>query len=1286
MADYEGRINIAVTSDGVDKAKKSLSDLTKAGAGAEKATDGLGKATKQTADEIVKAAHQSGKLVSVTDELSKSTKSASFSINDFAKASIAAYAGTQGLRALVSASDEYTKLTGQLKIATNSQREFNQAFLEVQRISSTAQADLSTISTLYSRLNLSLSEIGVSSAKVSAITETVSLALKASGAGAGETASTMLQLSQAFGSGVLRGEEFNAVMEASPNLMRALAQSIGVPIGQLRALAADGQITSDVLVQAFSNPELLDSFRKQASQVNTISGAFQSLKNELLLSFNTFEKSIGFFDSMSVSINQLGQGIGIVRKYLSGDLIGDLNKSLNTKATQLQSFDKADPLTQLMMGGPQFREQLIRDINRIGTELKAAITPDKKSTSAAASPSSNLLKQFQDFAKANPLKDVQSAQEKYAQSLALVNANMLAGNITQSDAIRYQKQLKDELEKATGAQEKKNKAVKSGADDQKKAIDSLIESARRIAPINEDDIAQLQRKLDTTKNLTSSQKSLVQSEIEAAKVRQEAANDDAYINRMQDYAIAVQDTIDSLKESIQRQQDENLVRSGLADSVESLVIARKEEKMEMLRGLGASDETIAALQKEIDLRKQLAEEAQKGRNIDAQKKAEQERVRETEKANEQIKRDYERTYESIQRSLTDALLRGFESGKSFAENFRNTLINMFKTLVLQPAISFILSPITNAVAQGVAGTANQGIVATARSIFDNLANVFTTSNQSIISGIESIGATIANGMGGIRDTIGGFIGENAALVADGLSYAGALLQLSQGNIAGAAGTAIGTYFGGPIGGAIGSFLGNAVGSLFGSSSPPMVGSQARGTFSGGEFTGTYGQYGRKDIGAGASLNEINKAFATSLGTLLGEFGLNDKVTARSIFRQRTNVKGFFGAEFDGGKFYEFLGKGISFDKFTGKILGEKLVKAISLSQLPSDIKALFAGITDPTQVQTMIAATVNLNNANDNLIKSFNITAVQAAAVAKVSGLAGDDLAALVNSLSLAGSAGLTAGDQLVQFRDTLTEQLGGTLYTDLQAFDAALKGIDKTTTEGIQSFYDLFSLRDEFVNFQNSLGNLKGGVRSALLGIVSESEKQSMLQTDLAELFDDLNLTLPTSIDELIALGKSIDYTTAEGLTLASVFPSLVSAFTQANEVITELTKTTDDFATNFEYLRYQALAKNYGQSYANKYVPSFDVGTNYVPSDGLAMIHQGERIIPAADNQQLMQNSADMVQAVRDLRADLNNLNYAMQASAVNTAKTAKSLNNIERGGVIISDIGLDGNQKVLKVEVVA
>lgn len=185
-----------------------------------------------------------------------------------------------GVGAIIRMADEYTKYNAQIKLATQSQREYSAAVDEVRRIANLAQQDLAATGTLYARIANGTRELGVQQKQVAAITETVNLALKVSGATAAESASAQLQLSQAFASGTLRGEEFNAVNEAAPRLMKALADGMGVPIGALRNMATEGQITSKIMADVL--PGALAQLREEAKQVQTIGGAFTVLKNNIM--------------------------------------------------------------------------------------------------------------------------------------------------------------------------------------------------------------------------------------------------------------------------------------------------------------------------------------------------------------------------------------------------------------------------------------------------------------------------------------------------------------------------------------------------------------------------------------------------------------------------------------------------------------------------------------------------------------------------------------------------------------------------------------------------------------------------------------------------------------------------------------------------------------------------------------------------------------------------------------------------------------------------------------------
>ena len=185
-----------------------------------------------------------------------------------------------GLATIVALSDQYSKFTSQLRLATSSQREYAISYEDVKRISKVAQSDLAGTGMLYARIANGTRELAKGQKNVADITEVVNLALRVSGATTSEAASAQLQLSQAFASGTLRGEEFNAVNEAAPRLMKALADGMGVPVGALKQMATDGKITSKVMAEVL--PHALEKLREEAKQVQTIGGALTVVKNSFM--------------------------------------------------------------------------------------------------------------------------------------------------------------------------------------------------------------------------------------------------------------------------------------------------------------------------------------------------------------------------------------------------------------------------------------------------------------------------------------------------------------------------------------------------------------------------------------------------------------------------------------------------------------------------------------------------------------------------------------------------------------------------------------------------------------------------------------------------------------------------------------------------------------------------------------------------------------------------------------------------------------------------------------------
>lgn len=236
--------------------------------------------------------------------------------------------------------DSYTKLTAQLKLATSNQLEFNEAYKNVQRIASDSQTSIEETGVLYSRLSTSLKALNATQDQVSDITEAVALGLKISGASAAEAASSMLQLSQAFGAGALQGDEFRSINESAPRIMQALAESIGKPRGELKQMAADGLLTSDIIGNALLKS--LSKFRKEAENVKNISGGMTGISNEFTLMVGEIDKATGASNLLAKALAGIAQAIKDLRQGNGGWLENTI-KAMPVGGAIYQAYDAMIP-------------------------------------------------------------------------------------------------------------------------------------------------------------------------------------------------------------------------------------------------------------------------------------------------------------------------------------------------------------------------------------------------------------------------------------------------------------------------------------------------------------------------------------------------------------------------------------------------------------------------------------------------------------------------------------------------------------------------------------------------------------------------------------------------------------------------------------------------------------------------------------------------------------------------------------------------------------------------------
>lgn len=223
----------------------------------------------------------------------------------------AGLAGALAVGEITKAADAYTNLGNRLRALGIEGEKTARTQNEVVQIAMRSGAALDSVGQLYTRLLSTTRDLGVSQAEVGRATEIISKGFAISGASASEAASASTQLSQSFASGVLRGEEFNAIMENAQPLAQAIAKEFGVTTGQLRAMAEAGEIVSSRVFAAIikSGPEIERAYSTSIPTVERSLGnlgtAFAALVGKMDQSIGLSQRVAGAFTAMANSINSI---------------------------------------------------------------------------------------------------------------------------------------------------------------------------------------------------------------------------------------------------------------------------------------------------------------------------------------------------------------------------------------------------------------------------------------------------------------------------------------------------------------------------------------------------------------------------------------------------------------------------------------------------------------------------------------------------------------------------------------------------------------------------------------------------------------------------------------------------------------------------------------------------------------------------------------------------------------------------------------------------------------------
>jgi len=249
-----------------------------------------------------------------------------------------------GLRELAEAADSYTNLSVRIQIATKEGGNFQQAMAGVHQVALATNSSLQATGDLFTRLNTVGKEIGMTQQQALDLTKTVTQAIQIGGGSAQASEAAVQQFIQAMQGGVLRGEEFNSIMENGYGLAEALAKGLNSTTDELRKMAENGELTSERVIKAVQS---------QATQIQetynqfptTISNALQRIATSWQIVIGEMDQANGSSATVADALVVVADNLGIIKVFLDdvglglASLIGDLQGGID--ASTIESFKNA---------------------------------------------------------------------------------------------------------------------------------------------------------------------------------------------------------------------------------------------------------------------------------------------------------------------------------------------------------------------------------------------------------------------------------------------------------------------------------------------------------------------------------------------------------------------------------------------------------------------------------------------------------------------------------------------------------------------------------------------------------------------------------------------------------------------------------------------------------------------------------------------------------------------------------------------------------------------------------
>lgn len=222
---------------------------------------------------------------------------------------LAAFAGVSfTLGSIINSIDEWKVIEGQVNNVTKSQQESKAVQEEIFNIADRTRQKYKSTAELFTSVARNAQELKKSTKDILLFTEDVSNAMLLGGGSAASQEAALVQLGQALGSGVLRGDELNSIMEQAPRLAKTIAEGMGTTIGQLRQMGQEGKLTAQDVFKAIRSQS--DRLKMELGKMPwTVGQASNKMQNALEKFFKKFEDRTGIVEGMARRMAKLADYI-----------------------------------------------------------------------------------------------------------------------------------------------------------------------------------------------------------------------------------------------------------------------------------------------------------------------------------------------------------------------------------------------------------------------------------------------------------------------------------------------------------------------------------------------------------------------------------------------------------------------------------------------------------------------------------------------------------------------------------------------------------------------------------------------------------------------------------------------------------------------------------------------------------------------------------------------------------------------------------------------------------------